>query len=94
MKVIILVAVLCGSALADTAVGLRAMKDGDYAVAFKEFAPVAKQGNALAEFYLGYLTETGSAFGAIPRKPRSGIFGGGTGTHDRSTLPRHDVRGR
>jgi len=53
MKAAIFAFLLCGSALADEAAGLQAMKSGDYATAFKEFLPLASAGAAGAQAYLG-----------------------------------------
>ena len=39
--------------------GLTAYKSGDYATALREWEPLAKQGNALAQFNLGSLYSDG-----------------------------------
>lgn len=55
MKVAVLFFALCLPAVADLAAALQAVKTGDYATALKEFLPLAKQGNAVAQFNLGYM---------------------------------------
>jgi uncharacterized protein len=54
MKATLLVFLLCGSALADFA-GERAMKNGDHVAALKEFLPLAEEGDAGAQVYVGFL---------------------------------------
>jgi TPR repeat protein len=53
VKAAILFFLLCAPALADLSAGLQAMKNSDYATALKEFLPLAKQGDAVAQLYLG-----------------------------------------
>jgi hypothetical protein len=55
MKATLLVFLLCGSALADFAAGERAMKNGDHVAALKEFLPLAEEGDAGAQVYVGFL---------------------------------------
>jgi hypothetical protein len=55
VKAVILFFALCVSALADLAAGQKALKNGDYATAFNEFLPLAKQGDASAQFSLGIM---------------------------------------
>jgi hypothetical protein len=55
VKAVILFFALCVSALADLAAGQKALKSGDYATAFNEFLPLAKQGDASAQFDLGIM---------------------------------------
>src|SRR5580692_122201 len=50
---------LCVPALADLAAGKQALKDGDYETALKEFRPLAKQGNASAQIFLGGMYNDG-----------------------------------
>src|ERR1035437_4566743 len=64
MKVALLLFLVTGSALADLAAGQQAMKNGDYVTAFKEFLPLAKEGNAVAQLYLGFLYDEGEG---VPR---------------------------
>ena len=59
MKAAILFFVICLPALADLAAGQQALKNGDYATALKEFLPLAKEGNAFAQFALGFLCDQG-----------------------------------
>ncbi len=47
------------SALADFQTGVKAYKSGDYATALHEFKPLAEQGNADAQSYLGSMYATG-----------------------------------
>ena len=42
------------------AAGLRAIKNGDFATALKEFRPLAENGDAVAQFHLGFLYASGS----------------------------------
>jgi TPR repeat protein len=60
MKSAVLFFLLCGSALADFAAGQQAMKNGDYVTALREFLPLAKDGNAAAQLYVGFLYENGA----------------------------------
>ena len=57
------IAVLLGSvgmsASADFQKGFAAYKSGDYATALREWRPLAKQGDADAQFYLGGMYDTG-----------------------------------
>ena len=53
MKAAILFLLFSLSALADLAAGLRAAKNGDYATALKEFLPLAKNGDPVAQANLG-----------------------------------------
>jgi TPR repeat protein len=55
MKVVILLFMLCSSALADGVAALRALKNGDYPTALREFLPLGMQGDAAAQTYLGFL---------------------------------------
>ena len=55
MKAALLVFLLCGSALADFAAGVQAIKNGDHVAALKEFLPLAKEGDAGAQVYVGFL---------------------------------------
>lgn len=50
---------LCAPALADFAAGVRAIKNGDYATAYKEFLPLATRGDALAQYNLGVFFDNG-----------------------------------
>ena len=50
---------LCVPALTDLAAGQRAVKNGDYATALKEFLPLAQQGDAIAQYNLGTLYRDG-----------------------------------
>ncbi|HYA16317.1 MAG TPA: tetratricopeptide repeat protein, partial [Bryobacteraceae bacterium] len=59
LKVAALSLFLGGSALADLAAGQEALKSGDYARALGEFLPLAKQGNAVAQFKLGLMYSEG-----------------------------------
>ena len=47
------------SAAADLSVGQQAFHNGDYATALKELLPLARQGNSLAQSYVGFLYENG-----------------------------------
>ena len=44
---------------ADFDKGWDAYEEGDYTTALKEWRPLAEQGNASAQFYLGYLYKMG-----------------------------------
>ncbi len=59
VKAAILFFLLSIQALADLAAGQRALENGDYATALKEFLPLAKQGNASAQFILGTMYANG-----------------------------------
>ncbi|HJM83237.1 MAG TPA: tetratricopeptide repeat protein [Nitrospinota bacterium] len=63
ITLLITFAVLLGSAgvswSADLDKGFAAHKRGDYKTALREFKPLAKQGDALAQNYLGYMYEKG-----------------------------------
>src|SRR5580658_5918100 len=59
MKAAFLFLSLCLPALADFAAGQQAWKDGDYAAALEEFLPLAQQGNASAQTYLGLMYDLG-----------------------------------
>ena len=59
MRVAIIFLSLCLPALADLLAGDRAYLSGDYATAFKEFLPLAKQGNAHAQLYVGAMYRAG-----------------------------------
>jgi TPR repeat protein len=59
MKVAILLFALSVPALADLAAGERALKNANYSTALKEFMPLAKQGNARAQFNLGVMFDHG-----------------------------------
>ena len=63
LPILLTVAVLFGSAgvswSADYQKGLDAARSGDYATALREFPPLAEQGNASAQFYLGGMYVTG-----------------------------------
>ena len=48
-----------GSAWADLDDGLTSYQRGDYATAFREWLPLAEQGDALAQQYLGNMYATG-----------------------------------
>ena len=48
-----------GSALADIEAGMRAYANGDYATALRELTPVAENGNALAQFTIGFMYTNG-----------------------------------
>ena len=47
-------------AIADVAAAERAYKAGDYATAFQEFLPLAKQGSAYAQSYVAYMYDVGN----------------------------------
>ena len=64
VKVAILFFSLCLPAVADLAAGLQALKNADYATALKEFLPLAKQGNAVAQFNLALMYDEGHG---VPR---------------------------
>src|SRR6267154_2035997 len=49
----------CLPALGDLAAGQQALKIGDYAKAFEEFLPLAKEGDATAQFNVGALYDAG-----------------------------------
>lgn len=49
----------CVPALADNSAGIEAYKHGDYTRAFKEWKPLAEQGDAKAQNNLGYLYSSG-----------------------------------
>ena len=53
-----------GSACADFDDGVAALNSGDYATAFRELLPYAKQGNAGAQYTLGVMYENGDG---VPR---------------------------
>ena len=59
VRAAILLISLCVSALADFAAGRRAFEKGDYATALKEYLPLAKQGDALAQIALGFMYHDG-----------------------------------
>jgi len=59
VRAAILFLALCLPALADLAAGQRAYFSRDYATALKEFPPLARQGNADAQFHLGVMYEFG-----------------------------------
>ena len=48
-----------GSAWADLDDGVAAAKRGDYATAFQEWRPLAEQGHAKAQYYLGVMYAMG-----------------------------------
>ena len=54
-----------GSAWADLDDGLTSYQRGDYATAFREWLPLAEQGDALAQQYLGNMYATGRG---VPEK--------------------------
>ena len=54
-----IVALLAPTQAADFTAGLRAYLRGDYAAALGEFRPLAKQGDTLAQFYLGRMHDDG-----------------------------------
>ena len=49
-----------GSARADFDGGVAAAQRGDYATAFREFLPLAEQGNRMAQTNLGFMYATGT----------------------------------
>ena len=55
-------------AQADVDSAYLAYRQGDYAAAFKEFSEVAKQGNAFAQSYLGFMYERGQGVTADPSR--------------------------
>ena len=59
----LMIAVLLGSvgvsASADFQKGLTAYKSGDYATALREWTPLAEQGNADAQYFLGHMYRNG-----------------------------------
>jgi hypothetical protein len=59
LKAAILLFALSVPAAADLAAGVQALKDGDYATALKEFLPLARQGNAVAQCNLGLMYDEG-----------------------------------
>ena len=59
VKAVILFLSLCLPAFADLAAGQQARKNGDYSTALKEFLPLARQGNADAQFNLGNMYQNG-----------------------------------
>ena len=59
MKAAISFFLLCVPLLADLAAGKQAMKNGDYVTAIKEFLPLAKHGDAGAQFLLGVIYDQG-----------------------------------
>ena len=70
MKGAILFFLLCTPALADLAAGLKAYKGGDYAGALGEFLPLAKQGNAVAQFTLGLMYYNGEG---VPQDDKEAV---------------------
>ena len=60
VKVAVLLLLLsCAPAFADLAAGQEAYDKGDYATALKEFLPLARQGNAEAQYSLGVMYDEG-----------------------------------
>ena len=60
MKTIATYLLMCTAALADIAACRDAVIKSDYATAFKECAPLAKAGIALAQYNLGLMYDTGN----------------------------------
>jgi uncharacterized protein len=52
---------------ADVQKGLTAYKSGDYATALREWEPLAKQGNASAQYNLGLMYDKDKVFSRIIR---------------------------
>ncbi|MBU4575512.1 MAG: hypothetical protein KJ576_12830 [Proteobacteria bacterium] len=50
--------------------GMSAYKRGDYADALKEFEPLAEQGDALAQFYLGFMYAQGQG---VPQNRKQAV---------------------
>ncbi len=50
--------------------GMAAYERGDYAVALKEFQPLAEQGNAIAQFHLGVMYANGRG---VPKDDREAV---------------------
>ena len=59
VKAAILFFSLCLPALADLAAGQQAFRNGEYATALKDLLPLAKQGNAVAQFFVGFMYDQG-----------------------------------
>ena len=61
VKLLFIVPILLWSsvAAADFRAGVEAYKRGDYATAYKEWLPLAEQGNARAQSMLGFMYDTG-----------------------------------
>jgi uncharacterized protein len=57
---IVAVSIASGAAAGPLEDGLAAYERGDYATALSEFRLLAEQGNAVAEYRLGYMYENGS----------------------------------
>ena len=55
----LLVALASATIAADFDAGVTAYDRGDYAVALREFRPLAEQGDARAQFYLGFMYSNG-----------------------------------
>ena len=68
------IAVLLGSAgvswSADFQKGLTAYQSGDFATALREWKPLAKQGNALAQFSLGLMYDNGES---VPQNYKTAV---------------------
>ena len=58
-------------AAADFAAGVRAYDRGDYASAFREFRALAEQGNASAQFNLGFMYDNGEG---VSEDDRQAVF--------------------
>ena len=50
--------------------GERALEKGDYAAALKEFLPLAKKGNSIAQFNLGFMYHEGKG---VPRDAKEAV---------------------
>ncbi len=59
MKAVITLLLVCLPALADLVTGQQALKNGDYSTALKELLPVARQGEVLAQYALGFMYRDG-----------------------------------
>ena len=56
MACALLIGVLCTQVLAaDYQIGMKAYRSGDYAVALREWRPLAERGDAYAQYGLGYM---------------------------------------
>ncbi len=59
-RVIMCVALFAGlPAFADMEKGFSAYRDGDYSTAFREFKPLAEEGDSSASFYVGWMYKNG-----------------------------------
>jgi len=72
LPILVTLAVLLGSAGVGWSAekGLTAAQSGDFATALREWTPLAKQGNAFAQFNLGLMYEKGQG---VPKDDKTAV---------------------